>query len=31
MIVLNNFVKVTPVYAILLCLSQVPGAPYNNR
>jgi hypothetical protein len=28
---LNNFVKATPVYAILLVLSQIPGAPYDNR
>jgi hypothetical protein len=27
----NNFVKATPVSAILLVLSQVPGAPYDNR
>lgn len=28
---LNNFVKATPVYVILLCVGQVPGAPYDNR
>lgn len=27
----NNFVKATPVFAILLVVSQVPGAPYDNR
>jgi hypothetical protein len=28
---LNNFVQATPVYAFLLVLSQVPGAPDDNR
>jgi hypothetical protein len=27
----NNFVKATPVFAVLFCLGQVPGAPYGNR
>jgi len=27
----NNFVKATPVFAILFCLGQRPGAPYDNR
>ena len=27
----NNFVKATPVFAILFGLSQPPGAPYDNR
>jgi hypothetical protein len=27
----NNFVQATPVFAILLALSQVPGAPDDNR
>jgi len=27
----NNFVKATPVLAILLVLGQTPGAPYDNR
>lgn len=28
---LNNFVQATPVFAFLLVLSQVPGAPDDNR
>ena len=28
---LNNFVKATPVFAILFVLSRLPGAPYDNR
>ena len=28
---LNNFVKATPVSAILFVLSHAPGAPYDNR
>jgi hypothetical protein len=27
----NNFVQVTPVFAILLVVSHVPGAPDDNR
>ena len=27
----NNFVKATPVFAILLVWSHMPGAPYDNR
>jgi hypothetical protein len=27
----NNFVQATPVFAILFFLSQVPGAPDDNR
>ncbi len=27
----NNFVKATPVFAILSCRGQSPGAPYDNR
>jgi hypothetical protein len=28
---LNNFVKATPVCALLFVLSQVPGVPDDNR
>jgi hypothetical protein len=28
---LNNFVQATPVFAILLVMSRVPGAPDDNR
>jgi hypothetical protein len=31
MMKLNNFVQATPVFAILLFLSQVPGALDDNR
>ena len=31
MMKLNNFVQATPVFAILFAVSQVPGAPDQDR
>jgi hypothetical protein len=30
-LIVNNFVKATPVFVVMLRLGQVPGAHYDNR